>query len=111
CLPGIPLWASISIALGLAVALSIAPVLVPRIRSAAARIRLPLVLGAHFAVLLAAIVSWTDRPTAIWAGVAIVATLVVVARAVPVEIRFLHVGIGYAYALIVFASALDQLGV
>lgn len=111
CLPALPLWARITVALALAVAVSVALGVAPRIRSAAASIRLPLILGAHFAVLLAGIVSWTDRPTTIWAGIAIVVAIAIITRAVPVRMRFLHVGAGYAYALIIFAAALDQFGV
>ncbi len=111
CLPTLPLGARITVALALAIALSVLLVAGPRIRSARTSIRLPLILGAHFAVLLAGIVSWTDRPTTIWAGAAIVVTIAIIARTVPARMRFLHVGAGYAYALIIFAAALDQVSV
>ena len=111
CQPVLPLWSRIAIALSLAVAASLALVAVPRLRNAALKLRLPLVLGAHFAVLLATICSLVDDVVTVWAGLAIVVTLVVIARTVPAQARFLHVGAGYAYALFVFATALDLLGI
>ncbi len=110
CLPTLPLWARITVALGLAVAVSVALIAAPRLRTAATRIRIPLILGAHIAVLLAGIISWADRPTSIWAGIAVVLAIAVVVRIVPKALRFVHVGVGYAYALIVVATSLDQLG-
>ncbi|TFD12923.1 hypothetical protein E3T35_06455 [Cryobacterium sp. TMT1-2-2] len=110
CQPILPLWSRITIALCLAVATSSALVAVPRLRSAALRMRLPLVLGIHFAVLLAVIFSLADDGVTVWAGIAIVATIAVIAQTVPPGIRFLHVGAGYAYALVIVAIALDQLG-
>lgn len=111
CLPAIPVGSRIAIALGLAVVVSSALVAVPRIREASLKMRLPLVVGIHFAVLLAVVSSLVDTGVTIWAGIAIVATIAVIARAVPTQTRFLHVGAGYAYALFVFATALDLLGV
>ncbi|TFD21640.1 SCO7613 C-terminal domain-containing membrane protein [Cryobacterium sp. TMS1-13-1] len=111
CQPVMPLWSRIAIALGLAVAASVALVAVPRIGNAALKMRLPLVLGTHFAVLLATVCSLVDDVVTVWAGIAIVATLAAVARTVPTRARFLHVGAGYAYALFVFGVALDLLGI
>ncbi|MDJ0325372.1 hypothetical protein QMG61_16520 [Cryobacterium sp. PH31-AA6] len=111
CLPALPLGARIAIALGLAVAVSGALVAVPRIRDASLTMRLPLAVGSHVAVLLAIVCSLVDEGVTVWAGIAIVATITVVARAVPARARFLHVGAGFAYALFVFATALGLLGV
>ncbi|HYI32559.1 MAG TPA: hypothetical protein VEX88_03760 [Glaciibacter sp.] len=111
CLPAFPLWSRIGIALGLAVVVSVALAVLPRIRDASLTMRLPLVMGIHFAVLLAVICSVVDDGVTVWAGIAIVATLAVIARTVSTSIRFLYVGAGYAYALFVFATALEQVGV
>ena len=111
CQPVMPLWSRIAIALGLAVAASVALVAVPRIGNAALKMRLPLVLGTHFAVLLATVCSLADDVVTVWAGIAIVATLAAIARTVPTRARFLHIGAGYAYALFVFGVALDLLGI
>ncbi len=111
CLPALSLGARIAIALGLAVAVSGALVAVPRIRDASFTIRLPLAVGGHVAVLLAIVCSLVDEGVTAWAGIAIVATIAVLARAVPARARFLHVGAGFAYALFVFATALGLLGV
>ena len=111
CLPALPLTTRIAIALGLAVVVSVALVALPRLRAASLSLRLPLLAGTHFAVLLAIISSLVDGWVTVWAGVVIVATIAIVARTVPTQLRFLYVGAGYAYALFVFATALDQLGV
>lgn len=111
CLPAVPLGVRIGIALGLAVAVSLTLVAVPRIRNASLKMRLPLVVGSHVAVLLAVICSAVNDGVTVWAGIAIVLTVAVIARTVSTPIRFLHVGAGYAYALFVFATALDQVGV
>ena len=110
CLPALPLWLRITIALGLAVIATIALVRVSRIRNASLKTRLPLVAGSHFAVLLAAVCSQVDEIATVGAGIAIVAVIAVIAHTVPPKVRFLHVGAGYSYALFVFAVALDQLG-
>jgi hypothetical protein len=111
CVAAFPLWARITIALCLAVAVTIVLVAVPRVTSAPLRMRLPLVAGGHFAVLLAVVYSLADEAVTVWAGIAIVATIAIIVRTVPRQVRFLHVGAGYAFALFVFATALDQLGV
>lgn len=111
CSPGILLWGRIAIGLGLTVALCTALVMIPRLRDAAITTRLPLIVGAHLFTLLCAIESWGQYDVVVWAGIAIVATMVALARTVPAAARFVHVGIGYAYALVVFATALDLLGV
>lgn len=111
CAPGLLPWAQIAIALGLAVATSAALVLVPGIRAASLRLRLPLIVAAHLAVLLAGIISWTDDRLAAWAGIAVVTAIIALARTVPAGTRFLHVAVGYAYALVVVATALGQLGI
>ncbi|WP_105033826.1 SCO7613 C-terminal domain-containing membrane protein [Cryobacterium aureum] len=110
CQPILPLWSRIAVALGLAVLASRALVAVPRLRNASLMMRAPLVLGVHFAVLLAIVCSVADDGVTVWAGIAIVATIAVVTQTVPTTMRFLHVGAGYAYALVIFAIALDQLG-
>ncbi|MDJ0338617.1 hypothetical protein [Cryobacterium sp. PH31-O1] len=111
CLPVLPLWSRITIALSLAVMATLALVTVPRLRNASLKMRLPLVLGSHFAVLLATVYSLVDGAVTVWAGIVIVTVIAIIAKTMPPKVRFLHVGVGYAYALFVFASALDQLGV
>ncbi|WP_146069347.1 SCO7613 C-terminal domain-containing membrane protein [Cryobacterium sp. Y11] len=111
CQPVLPLWARIAIALSLAVTASMALVAIPRLRNATLTMRLPLVLGSHVAVLLATICSLANDGVTVWAGIAIVATIAIIVQTVPPTMRFLHVGAGFAYALVIFSIALDQLGV
>lgn len=110
CVPSLLPGAQIAIALGLAVTVSVVLVRVPSIRSSALLLRLPLIVGAHLVVLLGGIISWTDEGLAVLAGIAVVAATVALAKTVPAAIRFLHVAVGYAYALVVVATALGHLG-
>jgi hypothetical protein len=111
CLPNFERWAQLTIALGLAVAASAALATVPRFRTASGALRIPVVVGAHLGILLAGLISWTDERVVVWAGIAIVGAIAVVAFTMWPGIHFMYVGIGYAYALVVFATALDQRGV
>ncbi|MCP2635338.1 hypothetical protein K0817_002000 [Microbacterium sp. HD4P20] len=106
CLPGLELWARI--ALALSAALVAAAVVAARLPAASAATRMPLVVGAHAAVALATVLSWRDDDLTIWAGAAIVASLAALAVTMPRAARFVHVGIGFAYALIVLATALAR---
>ncbi|PWC08318.1 SCO7613 C-terminal domain-containing membrane protein [Mycetocola zhujimingii] len=111
CLSVFPVGVRIALALGLAATVSLAIVAVPRIRDAAVTTRLPLIVGSHLAVLLAIVYSRTDDSATVLAGIAVVVTIAVLCRTVPTRARFLHVGAGYAYALVVIATALAHQGV
>ncbi|WP_203581848.1 SCO7613 C-terminal domain-containing membrane protein [Microbacterium hibisci] len=100
--------ARIAIALGAAVVVS--AVVAAGLRDAGAAVRMPLVAGAHAAVVFAAVLSWHDDALTVWAGAAVVATTAVLATTVPRAARFVHVGVAFAYALVVFATALARSG-
>lgn len=105
-LPGLVQAAQIALALVLAVGLAAA---VTRLTRLDRSVRLPGVIGAHLAIVLAALISWETIPwVAVIAGVLVLAALAAVMRTVPPRIRFLHVGAGYAYALGLVATALEQ---
>lgn len=70
-------------------------------------VRIPLIVTAHLLVLFAAILSWRDLDLAVWAGAAVVVAVGALATTVPASARFGHVGAGYAYALVVFATGLS----
>ncbi|MCA0217979.1 MAG: hypothetical protein LCH43_11580 [Actinobacteria bacterium] len=72
--------------------------------------RVPLAVTAHVGALMAAVISWHDPASRVLAGAAAVATLFAVARTVPLKVRPVHVGVGYAYALVIVAAALDLAG-
>jgi hypothetical protein len=107
--------ARVAIVIGIALAASLAIVLIPAIRSARLPLRLPAIIGAHLALALAALYSWNsgeltlaaglDLP--VIAGVVIVAVLIPVALTVRAADHPIHVGAGYAYALLIFARGLD----
>jgi hypothetical protein len=97
----------ISIAIGAAVVSALVILLVPAVRKATLASRVPSIVGAHFALVFGGVLSWAHSDFTIWTGVALVAALVPVALTVPAVIRPVHVGVGYAYALVIFARALD----
>ncbi|MEO5919877.1 MAG: hypothetical protein ABIQ01_01915, partial [Pseudolysinimonas sp.] len=97
----------IAIAVGVALLTALVLLFVPAVRRAPSAVRIPAIVGAHLALFFGAVISWSDSSLTIWAGVAVVAVLCVVALTVPAVIRPAHVGIGYAYALVIFARWLD----
>ncbi|MFC8682179.1 SCO7613 C-terminal domain-containing membrane protein [Microbacterium ureisolvens] len=107
-LPALEVWARIGLALGAAVVAS--AVASAWLRDASLAVRLPLVAGAHAAVVFAAVLSWRDDTLTVWAGAAVVAAMAVLAMTVPRQARFVHVGVAFAYALVVLATALARGG-
>ncbi|GAA5201540.1 SCO7613 C-terminal domain-containing membrane protein [Microbacterium jejuense] len=107
-LPGLDVW--LRIALGLGAAIGASAVAATVARDASATVRMPLVAGAHAAVVCAALLSWADDDLTVWAGAAVVATIGVLTLTVPRSARFVHVGVGFAYALVVLATALARGG-
>ena len=107
-LPALEVWARV--ALGLAAAVVAGAVVTTRLRGASAATRMPLVAGAHAAVVFAAVLSWREDDLTVWAGAAVVASIGVLALTVPRAARFVHVGVGFAYALVVLATALGRAG-
>lgn len=107
-LPNLEVWARIAI--GLVAAVVAGAVSTTWLRDASAAVRMPLVVGAHAAVAFAAVLSWRDDDLTVWAGAAVVAALGVLALTVPRAARFVHVGVGFAYALVVLATALARAG-
>ncbi|MEZ5191013.1 MAG: hypothetical protein R2717_09435, partial [Schumannella sp.] len=79
----------------------------PRVREASLALRVPAIVGAHAALVLGALLSWSDEALTVPAGIAAIAVLVPVAYTVRTADRPVHVGAGYAYALVIFARALD----
>lgn len=109
--PGIALAGRVALGLALGGAASLAVAFVPRLRDAPATVRVPIIVGAHLLVALAAILSWREPDLSTTAGIAVVGAIAALACAMPRSVRFLHVGAGYAYALVVFATALSYQGV
>ena len=95
------------IGLVLAVAIALAVMRVPRLAAASALVTAPLLVAAHGLLVLVGIISWADSSITVSVGAAIVAALAVVAYALPQAVRPVHFGIGYAYALVIFTTALD----
>ena len=74
-------------------------------------LRVLLVIAVHLALAVAVLLSWQDRAIVPYAGTATLVVLAAVALTVPEAARFLHVGIGYAYALVLVGTALSLAGV
>ncbi|GHF07915.1 SCO7613 C-terminal domain-containing membrane protein [Pseudolysinimonas yzui] len=94
----------------IAAGIGLVVLLVPRARDAALSLRAAFLLAAHVILLFLALLSWTDESLTVAVGAAIVATLVVLAMALPATFRPLYVVVGYGYALVLVARGLDLLG-
>ncbi|TFC52296.1 MULTISPECIES: SCO7613 C-terminal domain-containing membrane protein [unclassified Cryobacterium] len=79
---------------------------VPALAAAPATIRSVPVIGAHLLLLLAAVTGWLQESTTVWVGVAAVLTLAALAHTLPARWRPVYLGLGYAYALVIVATAL-----
>jgi hypothetical protein len=98
------------LALGLATLLALGLLLVPRMRELRATLKLPIIIGIHALLLLAAVVSWTDTAIRVPVGAVVVAGVLLASRVVPVILRPGYVGVAYAYALGLIAAALSLAG-
>ena len=105
----------VGIALAVALATALAVLLIPAVRTSSLALRIPAIAGAHVALVLGAVLSWSDEPSAlplglslpVVAGIAVVTILVLLAFTIRTADHPIHVGTGYAYALVLFAHALD----
>ncbi len=78
-----------------------------RARRAPIAQRLPIVIAAHLAVLLAVSLSWQSTSLAVALGAAVLVSLATLARTVPMVARSAHLAVGYGYALVLVSSALS----
>ena len=97
--------------LALAAALIVALLAVPALVAAPPAIRHAIGGSAHLLLLLAAITGWMQEATVVWVGAATVVGLAALARTVHARWRPLYLGTGYAYALVILATALTLTGV
>ncbi|WP_146073451.1 SCO7613 C-terminal domain-containing membrane protein [Cryobacterium sp. N22] len=105
-------WAGFSLTGQAVVGLVLAGVLigsllfVPALAAAPAAIRRVVGVGAHLLLLLAAVTGWMQEATTVWVGAAAVLTVAALARTLPARWRPVYLGLGYAYALVIVATAL-----
>lgn len=71
--------------------------------------RIVTAVGAHLALVLAVVVSWSSLESGTAFGLAVIAAIAASATLVTPSVRFVHVGAGYAYALVVTAVSLHLL--
>ncbi|HXR45749.1 MAG TPA: hypothetical protein VN759_13115, partial [Pseudolysinimonas sp.] len=100
-----PVRAALGVVLGLATALVL--LLIPAVRAAAPRWRVPLGIAGHLLLLLAAVISWPDPALVVPIGAGIVVVLIPLSMAVPAIVRPLSLAVGYAFALTVLARGLS----
>jgi hypothetical protein len=96
-------------ALGVALVLAIGVALIPvhRVSAAALGMRMPLLVGAHLLLASTAALAWTDSNLTVAVGAVVVLLLALLARVVSARLRPVYLGVGFAYALIVFAAGLS----
>ncbi len=100
----------VGVAVLIAVLVSVGVLVLKRFRPVPSLLRAPSIVLPHVALFGAAVLSWTEPSITVAAGVAILAALVLLARTVPGPVRVAHVATGFAFALVVFARALDLAG-
>jgi hypothetical protein len=105
----------VGVAIAIALVSAVGLLAVPPLRSASAAVRIPVIVGAHAALVLAALLSWgevarvVDPAWTVYSGIAIVAVFALLARTVRTADHPIHWGAGYAYSLVLVARALDLL--
>ncbi|TFD87186.1 hypothetical protein E3T61_15255 [Cryobacterium lactosi] len=110
-------WAGFSVTgqavvgLVLTAALIAGLLVVPALVAAPPAVRRAVGGGAHLLLLLAAITGWLQQSTTVWVGAAAVLALTALARTLPARWRPLYLAVGYAYALVIVATALTIVGV
>ncbi|MEL4318853.1 zinc ribbon domain-containing protein [Leifsonia sp. YIM 134122] len=103
-------WARSAEALALAALAGAVLLFVPRVRDSRLALRLPGIVGAHAVLVLAVVLSWPEQRLAVVVGAVAVVLTVLLAHTVPVVLRPAHMGVGFAYALVVTGLALDLAG-
>ena len=91
----------------IALALVAVTVKVPAVARWTPRLRAPLIAGAHVILLYAAAAAWVAPGTRVFVGIAVVGTIAALSLTMPTVLRPVYVGLGYLYALVVFAAALQ----
>jgi hypothetical protein len=104
----------VAIAIEVALVASHVVLLVPAVRTSSLALRIPAIAGAHLAIVLGALMSWSAGAVlvpgvelTVPAGIALIAALIPVALTIKTADHPVHVGAGYAYSLLIFAHGLD----
>lgn len=105
--PALPIPVRVAVAVGLPLLTAV----VLTARRVPAPIRIPLLIGAHLALVVSVMVAWLDRPLVPAAGAATLLALAATALTVTPRVRFVYSGAGYAYALMLVSTALSLAGV
>jgi len=108
CARVLPLAASVAVLAGAVVGVGM---LLRHLTVAAAGARIVLLVAAHTALIASATIAWREPAVVPPAGLGTLLALAVLAGALPSRIRFLYVGSGFAYALVLVSTALGENGV
>jgi hypothetical protein len=98
----------VATALALSIALAAIASRVRLVAAAPIQVRLPLLVGAHGLIVLAAVMSLADDLTRIYGGIGVVVAIAVLITVVPREARPFYLAIGYGFALSDFAFTLSS---
>jgi hypothetical protein len=101
---GLALGGQIALGIGLALALGAVSIFV----RVATWLRISVVVGAHLLLVLAAALAWRDPALTVAASAAVLVAFAALSRAV--ADRVMHVGLGYAYALVILGTYLGLRG-
>lgn len=97
----------LGLALLLIVGLALLVLRVARTAAAPLRLRVPIIFTSIALLVIAGFLSWADANLTVVGGVLLLGALALIAQLLPAVVRPVLLGVGYAYALIVFATAMD----
>ncbi len=110
CSPLLPLPGAV-VVLTASVVLAAAALRFARGVTAPTGVRVILLVAVHIAIVASAMIAWRDPDAVPLAGAATLVAVVAVAAVQPSRWRFAYVGAGFAYALVLTATALGQAGI
>ena len=105
--PSFQLEVRVAAELTAALLVSLALLLVPRFRSSRLLFRVPVIMTAFSGLVIGVAMSWEEQVVAVIAGAAALGVLVAIAYTVSRAAHPFLMGLGFAYALVIFANALD----
>ncbi|MDQ0649328.1 hypothetical protein QFZ53_003524 [Microbacterium natoriense] len=108
CAKVLPLPVSVAV---LAVAVVVVALVLRYVRVSAAGTRIVLIVAAHVALIASAVIAWREPSIVPLAGVGTLLALAVLAGVLPARLRFVYVGVGFAFALTLVSTALGESGV
>lgn len=107
----LPKVVQVGLALVIAFTFALAVVRVGRLARSSLALRVPILITAQVSLVLASVIAARETSITVATGVLVVGALFLVSRAIAPRFRLLYTAVGYAWALITLATALNLLKV